>query len=148
MTRLAVPEPEWLITEPFWDAFGVEVRQDEAPDDGGTAMATFHQDGTRWWVVTLPWRDPPPDIPAENYSPSLMSLSPNGRYCAALVLERAGWSGPQLQAHLLAAAVPVIGRVRGARVLLDVRTLVAGSHGAGPAALAAELAASMRASAA
>lgn len=67
---------------------------------------------------------------------------------SALVLERAGWSGPQLQAHLLAAAVPVIGRVRGARVLLDVRTLVAGSHGAGPAALAAELAASMRASAA
>ncbi len=92
MTRLAVPEPEWLITEPFWDAFGVEVRQDEAPDDGGTAMATFHQDGTRWWVVTLPWRDPPPDIPAENYSPSLMSLSPNGRYCAALVLERVGAS--------------------------------------------------------
>ncbi len=63
---------------------------------------------------------------------------------ASLVLQRAGWSGPELQAHLLAAAVPVIGRVRGDRVWLDVRTLLAGSHGAAENALADELLASLQ----
>jgi L-seryl-tRNA(Ser) seleniumtransferase len=58
---------------------------------------------------------------------------------SALVVQRLGWTGPQLQAHLLAALVPVIGRVRGDQVWLDVRTLSAGSHGSDPAKLAAEL---------
>ncbi len=62
----------------------------------------------------------------------------------ALVLARTGWSGPELQAHVLAAPVPVIGRVRGDRLWLDVRTLAAGSHGAPVDAWAAELLASVR----
>ena len=61
---------------------------------------------------------------------------------SSLVLQREGWSGPELQAHLLAAAVPVIGRARGDRVWLDVRTLLAGSHGAPATAVADELLAS------
>lgn len=43
----------------------------------------------------------------------------------------------------LAAPVPLLGRVRGDRLLLDVRSLRAGSHGAPPAGLAAELAAAL-----
>lgn len=58
----------------------------------------------------------------------------------AIVLARPGWSGPRLQAHLLAAAVPVIGRVRGDDLWLDVRSLLAGSHGQTPDELVAELA--------
>ncbi len=58
---------------------------------------------------------------------------------SSIVLHRLGRSGPQLQAGLLAAAVPVIGRVRGDHVWLDVRTLQAGSHGADHAALGSEL---------
>ena len=56
------------------------------------------------------------------------------------MLARPGWSGPRLQAHLLAAAVPVIGRVRGDDLWLDVRSLLAGSHGQTPDELVAELA--------
>ncbi len=61
---------------------------------------------------------------------------------SSLVLQREGWTGPALQAHLLVAAVPVIGRVRGDRLWLDVRTLLAGSHGAAETAVADELLAS------
>ena len=57
----------------------------------------------------------------------------------SLVLGRSDQSGPELQASLLAAAVPVLGRVRGDHVWLDVRTLSAGSHGVSPEALGQEL---------
>ncbi len=62
----------------------------------------------------------------------------------SLVLGRSDQSGPELQASLLAAAVPVLGRVRGDHVWLDVRTLSAGSHGVSPEALGQELLTSLR----
>ena len=63
----------------------------------------------------------------------------------SLVLARVNVSGTALQAQLLQAPVPLIGRVRGDFVWLDVRTLIAGSHGATTEARAAELLTSLRA---
>lgn len=52
--------------------------------------------------------------------------------------------GPDLQQRLLSAKVPVIGRVRGDVLWLDVRTLAAGQHGASAAVLGDELLASLQ----
>lgn len=61
----------------------------------------------------------------------------------SLVLQRTGYSGPELHRLLLGAAVPVTGRVRGEGVWLDVRTLAAGCHGAPEDAWVDELMASL-----
>ena len=58
---------------------------------------------------------------------------------ACVVLQRADLSGTELQARLLAAAVPIIARVRGDGLWLDVRTLAAGLHGASAAMVGAEI---------
>jgi L-seryl-tRNA(Ser) seleniumtransferase len=63
---------------------------------------------------------------------------------ACVVLQRLHVAGPELQVQLLAAVVPIIGRVRGDGLWLDARTLAAGMHGASAEVLADELLASLR----
>ena len=56
-----------------------------------------------------------------------------------LALAHSDWSGPRLQRRLLAGPVPIIARVRDDRLLLDGRTLAAGSPGESPQEVGAEL---------
>ena len=60
-----------------------------------------------------------------------------------LVLAHQVVGAAELQERLFRVQVPVLGRVRGRSLLLDLRTLLAGSHGATPEQLAAELAQSL-----
>ena len=60
-----------------------------------------------------------------------------------VTLSHAALSGTALQAGLREAEIPVLGRVRGAWLWLDLRTLQAGSHGQSAEQIAAELAPSL-----